>query len=309
MYYNPNAAVPSLDVNILVNGNRCKQYSHDGRIYVEAKAGSEYAIEIKNNSSGRILAIASVDGISVMSGEAANDETDNGYVIGAYSSEKIKGFRLSDTEWALFKFGYKLCGKTYAQSKNNGADVNCGVIGVSLFYEKWISFFNASSLNYIPNNNNYYWGNSVYGHSGVPIGISTNVNDTYSGNINFGGQMRSCADTGGTGEFKAAFSNNIQNTSLSYGCNVVSSAQNASPKPVEFNMGTEFGKKETSKVTTVNFEKGLSAGITTIYYADRASLISSGVPIETGLKISAQPQPFANRQYAKPPQGWTGNSY
>lgn len=131
----------TFDVNVLVNGNRCKQYNHEGKTYIEAKDGSEWYFQIQNNSPGRVLAVCSVDGLNVLTGETAKPE-DTGYIIDAYHSQKIKGFRFSDTEWALFKFGYKINkdtgaknGKVYAVSKGNGAERNCGVIGVKLFYE------------------------------------------------------------------------------------------------------------------------------------------------------------------------------
>lgn len=125
----------SFDLNILVNGNRCKQYNHQGKTYIEAKNGSEYVIEIKNNHYKRVLSVGSVDGLNVLTVKTATEE-DTGYIVGAYSSEKIKGFRFSDNEWAMFKFGYKFYGNTYAQSKEDGSEKNCGVIGLRIFYEK-----------------------------------------------------------------------------------------------------------------------------------------------------------------------------
>jgi len=110
----------SFDLNITVNGSRCKQYSHQGKIFIEAKQSSEYVIEIKNNHWKRVLMVGSVDGLNVLTGKTAS-ENDTGYIIGAYSAEKIKGFRVSDDEWALFKFGYKFNGNTYAQSKEDGS--------------------------------------------------------------------------------------------------------------------------------------------------------------------------------------------
>src|ERR1035437_5059483 len=132
------------DVDILVNGSRCKQYSHESRKYIEAKNGSEWCLKIKNNTNSRVLAICSVDGLNVLTGESAGPN-DSGYIIDSYNSQKIKGFRVSDSSWALFKFGYKADGKTYAQSKNDGSEKNCGVIGVRLYYEKLepVSSYNA----------------------------------------------------------------------------------------------------------------------------------------------------------------------
>ena len=133
----------TFDVNVLVNGSRCKQYNHEGKTYIEAKDGSEWYFQIQNNSPGRVLAVCSVDGLNVLTGETATKK-DSGYVIDSYHSQKIKGFRFSDTEWAMFKFGYKIDkssgapnGKVYAVSKGKEAARNCGVIGVRLFYEKF----------------------------------------------------------------------------------------------------------------------------------------------------------------------------
>jgi hypothetical protein len=81
----------TFDVNVLVNGNRCKQYNHDNRVYIEAKDGSEYSISIQNNTANRVLAVCSVDGLNVLTGEKASTE-DSGYIIDAYNTQKSKDF-------------------------------------------------------------------------------------------------------------------------------------------------------------------------------------------------------------------------
>ena len=170
----------SFDLNITVNGSRCKQYYHQGKIFIQANPGSEYSIEIKNNHWKRILAVSSVDGLNVLTGKSAN-ELDSGYIINGYSSEKIKGFRFSDNEWALFKFGYKFNGKTYAQSKNDGSEQNCGVIGVRLFYEKelvWTTTYTSYP---------YQYGNSSGVISGSGISYTSNVN--YCANNHLGDNL------------------------------------------------------------------------------------------------------------------------
>lgn len=123
----------SYEVNILVNGSRCKQYQHNGLTYVEAKKGSEYTIEIKNNTWQRILAVCSVDGLDILNGKPAL-ESNPGYVIDGYSSGKFDGFRVSDSQVAKFLFDYK--GSSYAASKEDGSERNVGVIGVRIYTEK-----------------------------------------------------------------------------------------------------------------------------------------------------------------------------
>ncbi len=123
----------SYEINVLVNGNRCRQYPHNGKLFVEAKQGSEYSIEIKNNTWQRILAVSSVDGLDVLSGKSATEDG-NGYVINGYSSLKIDGFRVSNEKVARFLFDYK--GGSYAASKEDGSERNVGVVGVRIFTEK-----------------------------------------------------------------------------------------------------------------------------------------------------------------------------
>ena len=127
-------------VDILVNGNTCKQYNHHGKIYLEAKDGSEYEIKITNNFGGRILAISSVDSLNVLTGEPASDQ-DTGYVINGYDSLRIKGFRYSDEKVGAFKFSAK--SKSYASSK--GESHNVGVIGIKLFNEMFVTKITRST--------------------------------------------------------------------------------------------------------------------------------------------------------------------
>ena len=202
----------SFDLNITVNGNRCKQYSHQGKTFIEAKNGSEYVIEIKNNHWKRILAVGSVDGLNVLTGKTAS-EGDTGYIIGAYSSEKIKGFRFSDDEWALFKFGYKFNGKTYAQSKEDGSEKNCGVIGLRLFYEKEpVVVYNTPIINIpVP-----YITPAPWQPWYSTITCQTGAASTYTSNVNY-----SCNNLGTQ---DMLFGNSCGGTGMSSGQSVASSA-------------------------------------------------------------------------------------
>ncbi len=135
----------SYDINVLVNGTRCKQYFHNGRVFIEAKEGSEYVIEIKNNTWEKILAVVSVDGLNVIDGNPA-DEYGPGYVMDRYTSQKLYGFQYSQDKVASFKFGAMgattIDPKTgevvplgYAASKKDGSEKNAGVIGVRIWDE------------------------------------------------------------------------------------------------------------------------------------------------------------------------------
>jgi hypothetical protein len=298
----------SYDINITVNGNRCKQFSFQNKTFIEAKQGSEYVIEIKNNYYKRILAVAAVDGLNVLTGKTAS-EADSGYIIDSYHAEKIKGFRFSDDEWAMFKFGYKFNGKTYAQSKNDGSEMNCGVIGVRLFYEQEpiviyntpIVTWNIPSPTPIPQSPWPMWGTTICGGISNP----SNGGTSYTANVNF---MASAANSSNSSD--GLCGSTMQNSCLrssgakSRSSNKMKAMNLSSPEPKSFDMGTEWGRKEQSKVHTVNFEKGCLAHSLDIYYASRESLIEMGVPFNNNIKVNL-PQSFPEK-YAKPPKNWVG---
>lgn len=297
----------SYDINITVNGNRCKQFSFQNKTFIEAKQGSEYVIEIKNNHYKRILAVAAVDGLNVLTGKTAS-ETDSGYIIDAYHSEKIKGFRFSDDEWAMFRFGYKFNGQTYAQSKQDGSEKNCGVVGIRLFYEQEpLVIYNTPVVtwsNPLPTPISPSWPPSYPTWPTITCEGLGGVSDGgYTSNVNFMASMDMASDDS---QPKAQYNSCLRSDSgvKSRSSGIMSRRLCSSPEPKGFDMGTEWGRKEQSKVHTVNFEKGCLAHSLDIYYASRESLIEMGVPLTNNLKVNL-PQSFPEK-YAKPPKNWVG---
>jgi hypothetical protein len=285
------------DVNILVNGNRCKQYRHDGKTFIEAKNGSEYVLEIKNNTWKRALVVGAVDGLNVLTGKAATEQ-DNGYIIDAYSAEKIKGFRFSDDEWALFKFGFKFNGKTYAQDKGNGAEKNCGVIGIRLFDEYISPPVYRTTYVY---NDDIQWLNA-------PITCGDNSSDLgYTAQYSSDNITKSSNPTRGV-DYKSSVnyvSSKLSGAAMGRSSNERRVTCNSfSVQPKGFDMGTEWGRREKSKVTHVDFTRGILAHSLDIYYASRESLIEMGVPLTNELKVTL-PQAFPDK-YAAPPKNWNG---
>jgi hypothetical protein len=267
-------------IDIIVNGNTCKQYNHNGKIYIEAKNGSEYEIRIKNNTYQRILAISSVDSLNVLTGEAASTE-DTGYVISAYNSLKIDGYRYNDNSVGAFKFGKKSKGTSYA--KLQGEEANVGVIGVKLFNEKV--------------NTPLYWPlNSVTGTGtsyNNPDWTYTTTAGGHSNNIIR--SMNASATDVHTLFCQTSLSNNSSNTTKCCG----DFESNIAPN---FDMATEWGRSKESKVTTVEFVKGVMAFEYDIYYTSRKSLIDIGVQLGNEVKVSF-PSSFP-KKYATPPPGW-----
>ena len=106
-------------------------YRHEGRLYVAGEPHHEYELRIRNYSGGRLLAVGSVDGVNVLSGETAAPDQ-GGYVLDAYGSVSIAGWRKSLQRIAAFYF--TALPDSYAARTGRPDDV--GVIGVALFRER-----------------------------------------------------------------------------------------------------------------------------------------------------------------------------
>ena len=113
------------------SGSVLKPYFYRGEYWVAGRPGARYAIEIRNRLGERLLAVASVDGINVVSGAtAAWDQA--GYVFGPGERYQITGWRKSDADVATFTFTDS--SSSYAQ--RTGRPANVGVIGVAIFRER-----------------------------------------------------------------------------------------------------------------------------------------------------------------------------
>lgn len=102
-----------------------------GEYWVAGRPGAKYSIEIHNRLGERLLAVTSVDGVNVLSGEtAAWDQA--GYVFEPGERYEITGWRKSDAEVAAFTFTESP--NSYAQ--RTGRPANVGVIGIALYRER-----------------------------------------------------------------------------------------------------------------------------------------------------------------------------
>ncbi len=105
-------------------------YYH-GEYWVAGRPGGRYAIEIHNRLGERLLAVTSVDGVNVVSGETAAWDQ-GGYVFAPGDRYQITGWRKSDAEVAAFTFTD--LADSYAA--RTGRPANVGIIGVAVFRER-----------------------------------------------------------------------------------------------------------------------------------------------------------------------------
>ena len=112
-------------------GRELPVHWHEGRAYVVGKPGNEYQIGLRNRRGEDLLAVVSVDGVNVMSGETANVQQ-SGYVLSPWRRYDVRGWRKSLNDVAAFYF--TSLGDSYAG--RTGRPQNVGVIGVALFQRK-----------------------------------------------------------------------------------------------------------------------------------------------------------------------------
>ncbi len=113
------------------SGAALPAYYSRGEYWVAGNPGARYAIEIRNCAGGRLLAVTSVDGLNVLSGDTAGFDQ-AGYVFDPGERYQITGWRKSNSEVAAFTFTDSR--DSYAE--RTGRPANVGVIGVALFREQ-----------------------------------------------------------------------------------------------------------------------------------------------------------------------------
>jgi hypothetical protein len=112
-------------------GRWLEVHEFQGRLYVAGEPGHEYELSLRNESGGRLLAVTSVDGVNVVTGQtAAPGQT--GYVLSPWGTTSVSGWRKSLDEVAAFYFTKHR--NSYAARTGRPFDV--GVIGVALFRER-----------------------------------------------------------------------------------------------------------------------------------------------------------------------------
>ena len=106
-------------------------HPHRGRHYVVGQPGHDYAVRIRNCTAQRILAVVSVDGVNVITGETASPDQ-SGYVLEPWDYANIQGWRKDLERTAAFYFS-----EPYdAYATRTGRPDDLGVIGVAVFRER-----------------------------------------------------------------------------------------------------------------------------------------------------------------------------
>lgn len=265
------------ELAVQVNGKNIVKHSHQGKFYIEGRNGTEYTLKVRNNTGRRVLAVVSVDGVNVVDGTPADNQT-TGYLVDAYCSIDIKGYRESDTRVGAFKFVTK--DHAYAK-ETTGSDKNSGVIGCMIIEEK---------QKVIDRSNWSDWHNLIQPNMPYKCG------DPYSVCTNHSRKLGSIDDS------SASYSADLSVTNIANDTVACYSAQAAPTKAPNFDLGSTWGHTIYDKVLNVEFERGALLETLVLYYASKTELEAIGIQLTTEKAISF-PEPFPGK-FCTPPKSY-----
>ena len=262
---------------------------HKGQYYVAGRPGARYAISVRNSTGERLLAVMSVDGVNIISGETAGvDQT--GYVFGAGESSEITGWRKSQSRVAAFEF--TALSNSYAA--RTGRPDQVGVIGVALFRERSPVAIAPAPL---PPCGRWNWRRCDRdGREQAPSGDVERSSEAAAS-----GGILSDSSNKGAAEMSRRAPDAPSSTAPAR-------AKSVAPRPER--LGTGHGANETSVAENTTFERKSSSPdeVISIRYDSTANLIAMGVLPPTAIaRPRPQPTPFpaSNGGFVQdPPRRW-----
>jgi hypothetical protein len=256
-------------------GNPLPAFAHRGTRYAMGENGERYNIRIHNRTGQRVEAVVTVDGRDVVSGRVGDYKQERGYILPAWGSVLIEGFRTSHAEVASFRFSAP--GDSY--SARMGTPENVGVIGAAFFPEASPRPRPRIPLPVAP------YPESREGPRRENSGMGT------------GSSAPAAADAAAKPRRSAA-----QKSANAPVLEYEGDSESAS------NIGTEYGESRDSYVSEVHFRRARQsspAEIAIVRYDDEAGLRARGIdtrPWERQPRVSsAPPSAFPLNRFAPPP--------
>lgn len=293
----PGAATPRLShrsgqytLEVLVDGKALHTFRHRGESYVLGALGHRYTLRVRNQTPRRVEAVVTVDGRDVLDGKPGNFYK-RGYLVPAWGSVDIEGWRLSNASVAAFRFS--TVHDSYAAK--TGSARNVGVIGVAIFPER-----RPPQPVYVPrrpiNKDESYWG---------------------MGNKSADGPRRrsSASAAEPEAEAKAPSAPAADSAPQASGRRLAESQVKPKLRQHRSGLATAFGERRDSFVQEVSFERADATHpsvVLGVRYNDRRGLIAMGIDVsswygryrEVYVRRTASPFPNAPGRYAVPPPGW-----
>jgi hypothetical protein len=269
-------------------GNRLPTYPQRGEWFALGREGQRYNVRVVNHSGRRVEAVVTVDGRDVLSGQLGDFKQQRGYLVPAYGSVLIEGFRTSLSEVAAFRFTSP--GDSY--SARMGSPENVGVIGAAFFAER-------------PNPPPVY-------RPQIPARPSPG--DERSQREGAAGGLGSGSGSGGGSRDRAAPSASKRAASppaaespraAAPSSALRSESEHDADDEGSSNIGTQYGEQQYSAVDEVPFQRARPKqpdAVLLVRYDDRDGLIARGVlPRPAPPRPYRGPSAFPVNQFAPPP--------
>ena len=280
-----------MDLRVQVNGRPVREYSQNGSCFVESRNGTNYTLKVKNDNGFRVMAIVSVDGLDVITGKPA-EETNTGYIVDAYSSTEIKGYRISDMDSAAFVFSSK--GESYVANVEVGDVRNAGVIGVRIIREReQPQMLNETLWSEIPK--------PTIPSPVFPYPRPNPWRPYYQPHWVDGGYITSTLRSSDTPPISL------------YNCSVKGNAFDMSQATCDsFDTGTTWGDQQHDKVRRITFDRGEQVAELVLYYSSAKALEKINIDMaDTPIVADGAddlPKPFGKSSgYCTPPKNWKRN--
>lgn len=276
----------SISLEVLVRGRPVREFYHtDGNVYIEGRKGSPFELRIRNDNYYRVLAVPSVDGLSVMDGKEASSQS-NGYIVEGFSSVTIPGWRLNNDKIAEFYFeGRK--GEGYAA--RSGKAGNEGVIGVMVYQEQPAYTYTSNTIYTTP-----WWHN-----------WNSTAGDTWS--ASYGGTFTTSNSDGidWTNASNTATYRSAGGTSSCFASDSLTSKglcdSNFVQSSYEDPVSVGFGHEAYHHVNEVSFQKGFWIDTIVMYYDTKRGLEQRGIVVDN---VKPNPHAFPGDKGCTPPPGW-----
>jgi hypothetical protein len=305
------------DVQVIrEDGETLPTYAAKDRFYVEGLAGQRYTIRVSNPTGHRVEAVVSVDGLDAVDGEAG-DLRKRGYIVPAYGTVNVEGFRTSLSDVATFRFSS--VDGSYAGQK--GKARNVGVIAVALFEEEHAPDVEMATPN-TPYNytddldgNDESWGPQAKVEKDRrprPTTTAAADDDAKPAPRKMKKAPAPPAEAAGTASAPRHYEEHID--ADDEGGDVENfrsrdSAHNVAPPTYRPGLGTEFGESRSSAANYTRFTRSTTRpiAIAELRYNDAAGLMALGIaiqapPDENEIMTRETADPFPGDRFARPPR-------
>jgi hypothetical protein len=310
-------AAGGYELEVLVDGAPAPTFFQNGETYVMGALGERYTLRIINHTGRRIEAVASVDGRDVVDGRSADFRNKRGYIVPAWGSVDVDGWRLSQVQVAAFRFSS--VADSYAARTGSAREV--GVIGAAIFPERIVprprpiapySYYRERDSDRAPYPSDEAEG---YGGRAEPPAARKPASGDASGPTP--SSPPAASESTRSAPPPAPLSGGGSAPPRGY------ADATPSRRP---GLGTEFGEAVGSSVREVSFVRANPSSPAVVLgarYNDHDGLVALGIDVDRDpyacgnswgcdqdleLRQTASPFPVTDRRYAAPPPCWNGRT-